>query len=142
MTLLEDAIGLALISHRGQVDKGKNEYILHPLRLMLKMRTDEERIVAVLHDIIEDGAATIEDLKELKLPKNIRDALKCISRTTGEDYDDYISRVKTDLLATRVKIADLQDNMDLSRIPHPQQEDFDRVRKYEKALDLLLASRP
>lgn len=138
MTLLEHAIVIALESHKGQTDKGSKAYILHPLRLMLKMTTDEEMIVAVLHDIVEDCEVTLDDLKAQGFPQNILDALASISKNVEECYEDYIQRVKKNPLAARVKVADLQDNMDLSRIVHPQQKDFERVKKYKMALEILL----
>jgi (p)ppGpp synthase/HD superfamily hydrolase len=137
MTLLERAIAIALESHKGQTDKAGKAYILHPLRLMLKMKADEEMIVAVLHDVVEDSDVTFEDLKDQGFSQAILDALACVTKVKGECYDDFIRRIKKNPLASRVKVADLQDNMDLGRIPHPQQKDFERVEKYKKALKVL-----
>jgi (p)ppGpp synthase/HD superfamily hydrolase len=134
---LEQAIEIALASHRGQTDKAGAPYILHPLRLMLQMAAEEEMIVAVLHDAVEDGGPTIDDLRAKGFSQEILDAMVCITKLEGERYDEYIQRIKINPLASRVKIADLQDNMNLHRLISPQQQDLDRVEKYKKALDIL-----
>lgn len=137
MTLLERAIVIALESHQGQTDKAGKAYILHPLRVMLAMKVEEEMIVAVLHDAVEDSNVTLEDLKSQGFPGEIIDAIACIAKKSGEPYFDYIQRIRNNSLASRVKIADLLDNMNLQRIPNPKQDDFDRVEKYKKALAIL-----
>lgn len=137
MTLLERAIVIAMESHQGQRDKAGKAYILHPLRVMLAMKVEEEMIVAVLHDAVEDSNVTLEDLKSQGFPGEIIAAIACITKKSGEPYFDYIRRVKKNSLASRVKIADLQDNVNLHRIANPRQEDFDRVEKYRKALAIL-----
>lgn len=137
MNKLELAIEIALAAHKGQTDKAGMPYILHPLRLMLQMKTEEEMIVAVLHDVVEDGDPTIDDLRAKGFSHEIIDAIVCITKLDGEHYDDYIQRIKINSLASRVKIADLKDNMDLGRLISPQQQDLDRVEKYKKALGIL-----
>lgn len=137
MTLLERAIVIAMESHQGQIDKAGKAYILHPLRVMLVMKTEEEMIVAVLHDAVEDSNVTLEDLKFQGFPEDVLGAIACITKKSGEPYYDYIQRIKKNPLAFRVKIADLRDNMNLQRIPNPKPEDFDRVEKYKKALAIL-----
>ena len=141
MNMLERAVSIALESHTGQTDKAGKPYILHPLRLMLKMGTDEEMIAAVLHDVVEDSSVTFEELKSQGFSDNVIDALMSCTKINGENYDDFIQRIKGNQnpLAIRVKIADLQDNMDISRIAHPVQKDFDRVEKYKRALKVLLS---
>jgi len=108
---------------------------------MLKMGTDEEMIAAVLHDVVEDSSVTFEELKSQGFSDNVIDALMSCTKINGENYDDFIQRIKGNQnpLAIRVKIADLQDNMDISRIAHPVQKDFDRVEKYKRALKVLLS---
>lgn len=137
MTLLERAIVIAMESHQGQIDKADKAYILHPLRVMLAMKAEEEMIVAVLHDAVENSNVTLEDLKFQDFPAIIIDAIACITNKSEESYSDYIQRIKKNPLASRVKIADLRDNMNLRRIANPRQEDFDRVEKYKKALAIL-----
>ena len=137
MNLLEQAIAIALEAHRGQVDKAAQPYILHPLRVMLKMNTDKEMIVAVLHDVVEDSKISLEDLQSRGFFGEIIDAVKCCTKKHGMPYEEYIQQIGKNPLASRVKIADLQDNMNLARLPHPSQDDFDRVDKYREALAFL-----
>lgn len=133
---LTDAIELAAQIHDGQTDKGGTPYILHPLRVMLKMATDEERIVAVLHDVIEDsdGRVTLERLTSMGFSGEITEALDALTKRPGEAYGDYIQRLKAaSALARKVKLADLEDNMDLARIAEPSAQDRERVEKYRAA---------
>ncbi len=118
MTSIEDAILLATKAHRTQVDKAGLPYILHPLRVMAAfVRTEEgdARMVAVLHDVVEDTDITLEALAVAGYPANVLQALDAISRRRGESYEDYIERVVRNELARRVKLADLRDNLDLER---------------------------
>jgi (p)ppGpp synthase/HD superfamily hydrolase len=130
---LSQAICIATTAHVGQFDKGGNPYILHPLRIMLKMDSNEERIVAVLHDVIEDTNVLISELRTV-FSEEIVNAILALTRNLNESYMDFIRRCKENELARRVKMADIEDNMDLSRIQNPSEEDFKRVQKYEKAL--------
>jgi (p)ppGpp synthase/HD superfamily hydrolase len=137
MSTLTRAIVLAAQHHDGQTDKGGHPYILHPLRLMLQASTDEERIVALLHDVVEDTALTLDDLRCEGFSKQIVEAIDRLTRRPGESYDQFIERIKGNDLARRVKILDLEDNSDLSRIPNPSEVDKRRLEKYRKALSVL-----
>jgi (p)ppGpp synthase/HD superfamily hydrolase len=130
---LSKAIKVAAELHSGQLDKGSNPYILHPLRVMLKMNDNTSRIVAVLHDVLEDTPFSVHDAEESEFSKMVIEALKAISRKKDESYMDFIRRCKQNKLALKVKIADIEDNMDLSRIQSPTEADYKRVKKYEKA---------
>lgn len=130
---LSKAIKTATELHAGQLDKGGNPYILHPLRVMLKMHDNTSRIIAVLHDVLEDTPFSVHDAEESEFSEVIIEALKAISRKKDESYMDFIRRCKQNELARKVKIADIEDNMDLSRIQNPKDEDYKRVKKYEKA---------
>ncbi|MEK4427722.1 HD domain-containing protein [Paenibacillus sp. FSL M7-0802] len=134
---LNNAISIAATMHNGQVDKGGNPYILHPLRIMMKMQSNEEQIVAVLHDILEDTTMTEEKLSE-DFTSQIIDAVIALTRQENESYMDFIRRCKQNELARKVKIADIEDNMDLSRIEQPTKKDYERIKKYEKALKELM----
>ncbi len=136
---LEIAIGLAVQYHKGQTDKAGQPYILHPLRLMLAMPTEVERIVAVLHDIVEDTPITFEDLRKLGFAEKIVAAIECVTKREGEDYDSFIERISHNPLATAVKLADLADNMDLSRLSEVTEKDRERVAKYKLAVERLKA---
>lgn len=138
MANLTRAIQIATEAHDGQVDKGGAPYILHPLRVMLAMSTDEERIVAVLHDVMEDCPAFgPERISQGGFSEAVVDALIALTRRPGETYADFIARVAHNPLATRVKIADMRDNMDLSRIPNPTDKDRKRTDKYLRYLAVL-----
>jgi (p)ppGpp synthase/HD superfamily hydrolase len=135
---LEKAIDTSLYAHRGQFDKAGKPYVSHPIYLACKMRTEEEKIVALLHDVVEDTDVTLEDLEQEGFAKDIITAIKAITKEDGEDYFDYIKRVKKNLLATKVKIEDLKHNMDITRIKEPKEKDFERLEKYKKAMEILM----
>lgn len=134
MSSLERAITIAAQAHAGQVDKGGAPYILHPLRVMLGVEQPEERIVAVLHDVLEDSAVTLEQLRAEGFSAPVLAALSALTKVEGEDYPAFIRRAAANPLARRVKRADLADNSDLSRIPEPGAEDLRRLEKYRQAL--------
>lgn len=139
MSTLERAIAIAVYQHGGQTDKGGAPYILHPLRVMMQMKTESERIVAILHDVIEDTHITLDDLRAYGFSEPVLAALDSVTRREGEAYDAFIQRAKADPIGRKVKSADLVDNMDLSRIPMVGQRDRDRVMKYTLALAELSA---
>ncbi len=135
MPTLDDAIALAVKSHAGVRDRGGQPYILHPLRLMLRMETEEERMVAVLHDVVEDTDLTLEGLRALGYGERVVAALDCLTRRkhTQETYEQFIERIRVNPLATRVKLADLEDNMNVLRLPAVSTEDGKRLTKYRAA---------
>lgn len=138
MANLTKAIMLAAQYHEGQTDKGGNPYVFHPLRLMLKAYGETEQIVAVLHDTIEDTELTLPLLREAGFSETIVEAVDALSRRKKESYEDFILRIKDNPLARRVKVYDLQDNMDLTRIKKRTEKDKERLKKYSRALDVLL----
>ena len=135
--MLEKAIMLAAKAHEGQKDKGGECYILHSLRVMLRCENEKERIVAVLHDVLEDTEVTQQCLIESGFDKEIVDAVVCLTKKEREDYFDYIERVKKNQIAKVVKLADLADNMNLKRIKNVTEKDRQRVEKYKKAKKML-----
>lgn len=138
MSDLEKAIEIAFNAHVGQVDKAGQPYILHPLRLMLQFLNEEERIVAVLHDVVEDSELTIDDLSVRGFSKSVVLAIECLSKKESENYNDFILRLSKNKLATKIKIEDLKDNLDITRIECIREKDLSRVGKYHRALMLLL----
>ena len=138
MPSLEDAISLAVKAHRRRKDKAGAAYILHPLRVMLRMETKDERMVALLHDVVEDTKYTPEDLRKAGYPRKILQSLDYLTRRDGEEYEEFIKRVKHNPLARKVKIADIEDNLDLGRIKKPKKRDFMRIEKYRRALSELM----
>jgi len=143
MTPLERALQIAVQAHAGQVDKGGTPYILHPLRLMLRMEGEMDMMVAVLHDVVEDGEGwTLERLEREGIPLAVAEAVGFLTKRPEEedDYERFIRRAAKHPLARRVKLADLEDNMDLRRIPNPTDEDFARIERYRKAHVFLKAA--
>ena len=132
MSDLDRAILLAAQVHRGQKDRYGQPYILHPLRVMMAMRTEEEMIVAVLHDVVEDSDMTLEDLKEEGFSDEIIRAVGCLTKREGEPYEAHVERARNNLLALPVKIADLEDNMDPRRIGVFSDEDEKRTARYHR----------
>ena len=131
--MLEKAIELALKYHKGQIKNGTGEeFILHVLRVMLKMDTEDEKISAVLHDIIEKTNCTLEDLKQQGFSNKIINTVEALSKRKGEDYSEYIKRVKKDTDAVKIKIADLEDNMDLKNTKELTQVDIEKMNRRKK----------
>lgn len=133
---LNDAIALATRAHAGQTDKAGADYIAHPLRVMESCASDDAKIVAILHDVVEDSDVTLDDLRALFAPQ-IVDAIALLTKSGDIEYSKYIENIRANALAREVKIADLRDNMNLSRIQNPTEKDYKRVDKYRGALAVL-----
>ena len=139
MSTLERAIEIATEAHKGQFDKAGNDYIGHPLRVMEMGKTEEEKIVGVLHDVVEDTDWTFVALAAEGFSEEVIAALKCVTKMSeNENYDDFIERVKKNPLAVAVKINDLSDNMDIRRLPYLSDKDVKRLKKYLKAYKRLI----
>lgn len=136
---LEKAIAIALKAHEGILDKSGKPYILHPLRLMMQMESEEARITAVLHDVVEDSTITLTDLAESGFSSEIIDALALLTHDKDAiPYEDYIEGIRSNPLARQVKLADLEHNMDTRRLQAPLSErDLDRLQRYRLAWDVL-----
>lgn len=135
---LDSAIITAVAAHVEQVDKCGEPYILHPMRVMLSLQTTEQRIVAILHDVIEDTYVTLEELKEYGYSESILEALDAITKRKGEKYLDYIARIKANPIAKAVKIADIKDNSSPLRIYKLDPKTIARLtEKYANALKFL-----
>jgi (p)ppGpp synthase/HD superfamily hydrolase len=130
MTLLDKAILIAAKTHAGQTDKAGKPYILHVLRVMMSMETEEEMITAVLHDTIEDSDLSIDDLRKEGIPENVINALKLLTHDDAMSYEDYIEQVKTNELARKVKLADLKDNSNFFRLNSFDEKVGKRLKKY------------
>lgn len=127
---------IAAQAHRGQVDKGGRPYLLHPLAVARQVSGTESKILALLHDVPEDTDVSLEQLAPL-LPPRLLKSLKLLTRRPGQPYSEYIEQLAQDPMAAQVKLADLTHNMDLRRIPHPTEKDFQRLEKYQKAYTYL-----
>ena len=136
--LLAKAINIAVEAHQGQIDKNGMPYIGHVMRVMEAGKTEDEKIVGILHDLVEDTNWTFE-LLEQEFPKYIVEAIRHLTKISDDElYDSFIERVKNNHLAIRVKINDLSDNMDIRRLDTLTEKDFERLRKYHSAYKYLL----
>lgn len=137
---LEKCIEFAKMAHAGQKDKGGANYIGHPMRVMDGVSTTEEKITAILHDILEDTCFTPGDLKRmLQVSDDILEALCLLTRRHGESYMAYIEALTVNPLAVAVKISDLKDNLNLDRLETVTEHDLLRCEKYREALEYLNA---
>jgi (p)ppGpp synthase/HD superfamily hydrolase len=138
MSILESCIALALEAHGGQVDRYGGPYILHPLQLMLQMDTEVEMMTAVLHDVVEDSDKTLQDIAALGAPPEVVTAVALLTHDKENvPYETYIQAVKPNPLARRVKLADLEHNMDLRRMDRVEEKDLARLQKYQRARAVL-----
>jgi (p)ppGpp synthase/HD superfamily hydrolase len=140
---LERAIEIAVEAHKGVLDKGGNPYVLHPLRMMFAVSNEEEKIVAVLHDVIEDAFGwEFGRLEKEGFSAAVIDGLRSVTKVTeDEDYDAFIERAMSNPIGRRVKIADIRDNLDVTRIGELAERDMNRLNKYKKALARLTGTR-
>lgn len=140
--LLQRAITIATEAHKGQKDKAGADYIGHPLRVAARLEHDDEKIVAVLHDTIEDTFVTADYLREQGFPQAIVDGVLAVTRKEDETYDDFVRRAALNPLGRAVKMADLEDNMDIRRLNYPLNEwNFERLNKYLKAYKFLVKTK-
>ncbi|MBR0851872.1 GTP pyrophosphokinase [Bradyrhizobium diazoefficiens] len=138
MSTLERAIVIAAEAHSGMKDKAGAPYILHPLRMMIGLASPDERIVAILHDVCEDCPGwTLDRLRAEGFSDDIVNALDSVTKREGEDYESFVKRAGADPIGRRVKLADLTDNCDLSRIDTPTESDHKRIEKYRRAIEFL-----
>lgn len=139
MGTLQKAIEVAVAAHAGQLDKSGQPYVLHPLHLMLQMEDEVGMITAVLHDVVEDSDVTMADLREMGFDEAVLAALALLTHDKEAlSYEAYIDLVATNALARRVKLADLQHNMDVRRLPHPlTAKAHARLDRYHRAYSLL-----
>ena len=137
--MLETARIICKSAHAGQVDRGGADYYLHPFAVAEMCKTEEEKIVALLHDVVEDTAVTLEDLTGFGFSPEIIEAIDALTHAPNEDYCDYIARVKKNKLAAVVKINDLIHNSDLSRLKAITPKDLARKEKYKRCIEILRA---
>jgi len=137
---LDRAIQIAVDAHKNQKDKYGAPYLGHVSRVMNAGKTDDERIVGILHDLIEDTPWTFDDLKKEGFSVHVIEAIRCLTKESeNENYESFVDRIKINPLAIRVKLNDLRDNMDISRMPMVTEKDVPRLNKYLKAYHLLVA---
>ena len=136
-TLLQKALTIVSNAFRYQKDKADKPYIFHLLYVMGKGKNEKEKIVGALHDLIEDCGKSYENVILEEFGQEILNAVKCLTKTKGEDYDVYLQKVKENKLARQVKLYDLEHNMDINRLSNLTQEDYDRLEKYKKSYNYL-----
>jgi len=137
---LEKAIQIAVEAHAGTKDKGGKAYILHPISVMMRVETEEEKIVAILHDVVEDTDWTFDALRKEGFSETVIEALETVTKySEEEDYDDFIQRSLKNDIGRKVKIADLRENLDVTRIGELYPKDIERINKYKRTLQTLKA---
>ena len=136
-SMVDLALSIARQAHEGQLDKAGVDYIEHPIYVASQVDTEEEKAVALLHDVIEDSPFTAEELLLAGLLETVVTAVQILSKKKGQDYQTYLENVKSNPLARVVKLADLKHNSDLSRLSSVTDKDLERLEKYKKAIDYL-----
>jgi len=135
---LEDlALQVASRHHAGQQDKSGSPYVFHPVRVSAGMETPHERAAALLHDVVEDTPLTLDDLRERGFPERVVEAVGVLTKREGEDYFEFVARCLENPIARRVKIGDLTDNMDVTRLKAVDEKARRRLAKYDLALEML-----
>jgi (p)ppGpp synthase/HD superfamily hydrolase len=130
--LLAKAIALASEKHMGQFDKGGMPYILHPLKVMHYLKSDDMELmaVAVMHDVVEDCDVTFRDLEDMGFTARIIDALRLVTKMPGQTAEEYLNGIKSNKDAIAVKLADLRHNSDIRRLKGITEKDVARMKKY------------
>ncbi|MDE6024757.1 MAG: HD domain-containing protein [Lachnospiraceae bacterium] len=136
-TLTKKALNICYRAHHGYFDKGGIPYVFHPLHLAEQMKDEDSVCVALLHDVVEDGGVELEVLRDEGFGEEIVEAVRLLTRDKNVPYMDYIRNLKPNELAVRVKLADLEHNMDMSRLAAVNEKDRKRMEKYKKAVDIL-----
>lgn len=132
------ALNLCFEVHKNQKDKSGLPYVFHPFHLAEQMDDEKSVIVALLHDVVEDSDMTFKELEDMGFDDDIIDALKLMTHEKDVDYFEYISKIKSNPIATKVKLADLRHNSDSTRLEKLTERDIQRENKYKKAIDMLL----
>ena len=135
--MINIALSIAKKAHAGQVDKAGIDYIQHPLYVASQVKTEQEKAIALLHDVLEDSDITVADLLAYGLSNKVVTAVQTLTKKKGQSYQDYLEKVKSNDLARVVKLADLKHNSDLSRLKSVSDTDRERVKKYKNAIRYL-----
>ena len=135
--LTKKALQQCFEAHRDQTDKSGMPYVFHPFHLAEQMDTEETVIIALLHDIVEDTDYTLADLAAMGFPDNVIDALALMTHDPKVPYMEYVKGISANPLATKVKLADLRHNSDVTRLDHIDEKALSRVKKYTEAIELL-----
>ena len=139
LPLFERALTLASVRHAGQKDKGGAPYVMHVIRVMMGVNSSDEKLAALLHDLLEDTETTEKELLEYGFAPHTVELVKLLSRAENEDYMDYIRRLSVEKSAVLIKLSDLKDNKDRTRQKEKlDKEDIERLKKYHRAEEFLL----
>jgi (p)ppGpp synthase/HD superfamily hydrolase len=132
--LLGKVLVLATNAHAGQFDRGGNPYILHPMKVMHYLKSDDEELqcMALLHDVVEDTKTTWDDLRDIGCTERVINGVKALTKMPGESYDQYKERVFANPDAMKVKMADLRHNTDIRRLKGVTEKDIIRMEKYNR----------
>lgn len=131
------ALKLCFDAHKNQTDKSGMPYVFHPFHLAEQMKDEDTTIVALLHDVVEDTDYTIADLKRMRFPTNVLEALELLTHNDGTPYMEYVAKIKDNPIAKAVKLADLEHNSDLSRLDTVDEKALKQKEKYSQAIRLL-----
>ena len=138
-----EMLSLALMKatewHFGQFDKGGNPYILHPLKVMYYLKTEDEELqcIALLHDVVEDCGVTYQQLRDLGFSERVIDGIKGMTKLPGETYDEAMARIMSNIDSVKVKLCDLRHNSDIRRLKGVTEKDIKRIEKYQKMYSVL-----
>ena len=142
MSTQERALQIAVQAHAGQKDKNGAAYIFHPIRVMMRCRDEDAKIVALLHDVVEDTSVTFEDLIAEGFSDYVIAALRLVTHAPEDSYDAYIEKMISNPIAIEVKLADLEDNSDIRRLEKFDERTAERFQKYQKAYRYLTTLPP
>lgn len=137
MSTLEKAIQIAAKAHAGQKDKNNAPYILHPIKVMLQLKDQNEQICGVLHDVLEDTEVTTDDLTKEGFSDEVLEIISLLTHDSNTSYDDYLKGISNNEHARNIKLADLKDNLDISRLGNLTDKDLARINKYKEAQAVL-----
>lgn len=137
MGLIDKALCIAQKAHANQTDKAGEAYIYHPKYVASVVETEYEKATALLHDVLEDSAYTVQDLINEGIPQTVINSVLILTKDKTTSYESYLHNVRANPIARKVKLADLRHNLDISRIPNPSEEDYKRIKKYKKAFEYL-----
>lgn len=135
--MLSKAIGIATNAFQGVIDTKGNPYIDHAMRVMSRMDTEEEKIIAVLHDVVEDTEITLRELQEAGFSRTVLDTIGMLTKKPDMTYFDYIEDIHSSELASRIKIAEIEDNQDMMRVRKMSFQTYSPAERAKKSLSIL-----
>jgi len=138
--MINKALRLCFDAHINQVDKSGVPYVFHPIHLAEQMDDEISIICALLHDVVEDTKYTFEDIKTLGFSEDVIDILKLLTHDKDTPYLEYVKQITTNKIASKIKLADIKHNSDLTRLEEVNDQILDKIKVYKQALDILTNS--